>query len=268
MSGCLPPPRKILYTKLVIFICYFLGALINAIAPGNFLRQQTSEGDGLQLFASLKNSFLVYESNFRWLFHSTNFSLILLLILLCGIFLYRNITIKNIAGYTFISIAGIIAPFVVIFPAVLGYNVPWIPNRCVFIVIVVMSVAFSNLTLILSYHIMHAVTDTNRSLVAVITLMLAFVTASTNSYTSLDIMTRKLNDEINDGMIPDYYSSYMDMIHLFEASEGSDLRLNPAQVPAAIDNFYCFTLSDDYEDRTNSAISYFYHLNSVSLISE
>ena len=116
--------KKLPYIKLVIFVCYFSGALINAIAPGNFLRQQTSEGNGLQIFASLKNSFLVYESNFRWLFHSTNFSLILLLVLLCGFFLYRGIIIKNIAGYTFISFAGIIAPFVVIFPAVLGYNVP------------------------------------------------------------------------------------------------------------------------------------------------
>ena len=81
-------------------------------------------------------------------------------------------------------------------------------------------------------------------------------------------MTRKLNDGINDGSIPDYYSSYMDMIHLFEASEGSDLRLDSAQVPSTIDNFYCFTLSDDPEGRTNKAISYFYHLNSVSKIAE
>lgn len=260
--------KKLPYIKLVIFICYFSGALINAIAPGNFLRQQTSEGDGLQLFASLKNSFLVYESNFRWLFHSTNFSLILLLILLCGVFLYKNISVKNITGYTFVSIAGIIAPFVVIFPAVLGYNVPWIPNRCVFVVIVVMSVAFSNLTLILSYHIMRTITDSNRSLIVIVILMLAFVTASANSYTLADCMTRKLHDELIDGTIPNYYSSYMDMIHLFEASEGADLRLDPAQVPAAIDNFYYFTLSADPDNRTNNAISYFYHLNSVSQTGE
>lgn len=115
---------------------------------------------------------------------------------------------------------------------------------------------------------MHAVTDTNKALIVITTLMLSFVTTFTNSYTSLDIMTRKLNDGINDGSIPDYYSSYMDMIHLFEASEGSDLRLDSAQVPSTIDNFYCFTLSDDPEGRTNKAISYFYHLNSVSKIAE
>ena len=60
----------------------------------------------------------------------------------------------------------------------------------------------------------------------------------------------------------------MDMIHLFETSEGADLRLDPAQVPAAIDNFYYFTLSADPDNRTNNAISYFYHLNSVSQTGE
>lgn len=254
--------------QLAIFAFYFTGALINTIAPGNFLRQQTSEGNGLQLLVSLKNSMLVYESNFRWLFHSTNFYFILLLILLCGISLYKNITIQNISAYTLISIAGIIAPLVVIFPVVLGYNVPWIPDRCVFVVIVVMTLSFSNLTLILSYHIMHTIAEANKALMVIITLMLSLVAAFSSTYTLEDCITRKLHDELKDGTIPGYYSSYLNMIHLFEDSEGTDLRLDSTQIPSEIDNFYCFTLSEESDDRVNSAIAYLYGLNSLSRVDE
>lgn len=259
--------RKISVARLTIFASYFVGALINAAAPGNFIRQETSEGEGLQIIDALKNSFLVYESNLRWLFHSTNFSLILLVVLLCGLFLYEKIKVDTM-GYTLVSVVAAFVPLLIIFPAVLGYNVPWIPNRCVFVVIVAISLIYINLALVAGYYIMHVITEANRPLITVITIMLIFVTASLNNYTSSDYMPRKLYEEISDGTLPNYYAAYVDMIHRFESSQGTDLRLAQSEVPEEIDNFYCFNLSDDPDSRTNVAISYIYQLNSVSRISE
>ena len=129
-----------------------------------------------------------------------------------------------------------------------------------------MTLSFSNLTLVLGYHIMHTITETNKVLIVIVTLMLSFVTAFSSSYTSADCVTRKLNDELSDGTIPGYYSSNLDMIHLF--SEGADLLLNSTQIPAEIDNFYCFTLSGDADSLVNNAIVYFYGLNSLSRADE
>lgn len=203
----------------------------------------------------------------KWLFSNTNFSLILLIVLICDLFLYEKIAVSTLE-YTLISVAAAFSRLLVIFPAVLGYNVPWIPIRCVFVVIVTISLVYVNLALVGGYCIMRVVTEANRPLITVVAIMLIFVTASVNNCTSSDYLPRKLHEELSDGTIPNYYAAYVDIIHRFENSQGTDLRLEQSEISEEIDNFYCFTLYDDPENYTNIAISYIYQLNSVSRVAE
>lgn len=92
----------------------------------------------MQIITPLKYTYVVYESNLRWLFSKTNFPIVFLIIMICGMFMYKKINI-NLRTYTIVGLFSIIVPFIVIFPVVLGYNLPWIPNRCVFIVLISMA---------------------------------------------------------------------------------------------------------------------------------
>lgn len=56
----------------------------------------------------------------------------------------------------------------------------------------------------------------------------------------------------------------MDMLYLIEEARGTDLILNPADIPEAIENFYCFDLSEEPDKRLNRAIAYIYGLDSIA----
>lgn len=263
---CLPSREN-----LILFICYVTGALINTIAPGNFLRQQTSDGEGMHLFTACKNAFLVYESNIRWLFNNMNIALVLLIAFLCGLFLYHHLQHHTASAYTIVSIAALLIPFIIIYPAVLGYNLAWIPNRCVFVVVIAIALTFVNLAVVAGMWAMHAIEMSigvaGRSLIVLITLLLAFVTASLDDFDSLSCIPRTLADAHSVGTVQNYYTAYLDMLDQFEAAEG-DLIVDPSLIPEPIDNLYCFQLSTDAESQTNSAIAHIYGLNSIRLYSE
>lgn len=254
--------KKIKIPYLLFFLSYLSGAVINTISPGNFIRQATSEGEGIQIIDSLKNTYIVYESNLRWIFNRTNFSLILLIILICGMFLYQKVNV-NMKNYTIVSLCAVFVPCIVIFPVVLGYNLPWIPNRCVFIVLLSMTFVYCNLALVAGYWIIEIVSEKNRVIIAVMAAMLIFVTESVNTYYISDCSTGKVFVALLNGTIPDYYAQYIDMIHHFEESQGTDLIVEQSEIPEAIEDFYCFDLSDDIDNRTNRAIANIYHLNSI-----
>lgn len=304
---CLPSREN-----LILFICYAAGALINTIAPGNFLRQQTSDGEGMHLFTACKNAFLVYESNIRWLFNNMNIALVLLIAFLCGLFLYHKLfqvdtqnaqseicsasssesspkratpicacantstssdveTADCTHSYTIVSIAALLIPFIIIYPAVLGYNLAWIPNRCVFVVVIAIALTFVNLAVVAGMWAMHAIETSvgvaGRSLIVMITLLLAFVTASLDDFDSLSCIPRTLADAHSVGTVQNYYTAYLDMLDQFEAAEG-DLIVDPSLIPEPIDYLYCFQLSADAESQTSSAIAHIYGLNSIRLYSE
>lgn len=255
--------KKVTWMKWSVFAVYVLGALVNTVAPGNFIRQKTSDGEGLHILASIKNSLLLYESHFHWIFSKTNFSIILLIIIICGMILYGKMEIKYIE-YTLVSLGAVFIPLVGIFPVVLGYNVPWMPNRCEFVVVTLIVLIFVNLAFVAGWWMIKIVSESNRKLMVVISVLLIFVTSSVNNYSIHDYTTIRICEELVDGTIPDYYGKYVNMLQRFKDAEEVDLRLDQSEIPEAIDNFYCFDLSDNPDNRTNQAIAYIYGLNSIA----
>ena len=255
--------KKVNLTYLSIFIVYLVGAVVNVAAPGNYIRQQTSEGEGMQLLHSLFNTYQVFESNLIWIFHRTNFGLVLLIILVCGMFLYGKINV-NMVGYTIVSILSLAVPAAVIFPVVLGYNVPWMPNRCVFILLITFVLIFGNLAMITGWWIVEAVSEKNRILIMIMAALLIFTTETVNGYSVSDYSSIKIFKGLCKGTIPNYYDEYVDMLHIISGGQGTDLILEPSDIPEAIENFYCFDLSEEPDERLNMAIAYIYHLNSIA----
>lgn len=255
--------KKVSCVYLTVLAVYFAGAVINVAAPGNYIRQKTSEGEGLQVFSSFINTCRVYESNLHWIFKRTDFGLVLLVILICGMFLHGKIK-ADMVKYTIVSVMAVVAPFIIIFPVVLGYGVPWMPNRCVFVLLVSFIFVFGNMGLIGGWWIVEIVSIKSRTIVIVMTVLLIFATGTVNEYRPSDYSSIKIFKKLCTGTLQNYYNEYIDMLSLIEEAQGTDLVLFSEDIPEPIDDFYCFELSEETDSRMNSAIADIYHLNSIA----
>lgn len=248
---------------LSVFTVYLVGALLNAAAPGNFIRQKTSEGGGMHLTGALFHTYQVYESNLHWVFNRTNFGIVLLIVLICGMFLQGKMRVDR-NRYTIVSVLALLIPGIAIFPVVLGYNLSWMPNRCVFILLLVMVLIFYNLALLAGWWIVETVLTKNRRTVAVMTFLLIFALGTVNGYHFSDYASTRVFKKLCKGTIQNYHREYIDMLHLIKLGKGTDFVLEPSDIPEPIEDFYCFDLSTETDERMNKAIAYIYQLNSIA----
>ncbi|MCQ2520938.1 MAG: DUF6056 family protein [Lachnospiraceae bacterium] len=119
---------------LVTFLISLAGAILNAAAPGNYIRHAAQGSEAkLSLLSALKKSvFCVLEEN-EWLLYETSFLVIIFIAFLLGRFIKKRIDKKEaIISAMYI----VLLPVVTIFPVILGYNavsVSELPDRVLFI---------------------------------------------------------------------------------------------------------------------------------------
>lgn len=101
-----------------VFLSALAGALLNALAPGNFVRHEEF-GGGLDLFGAALNSLRFLYRQVLWLLGGTSFPVFLVLALLLGVFICKRL---SPAALTLCGIAALATPVITIFPVLLGYN--------------------------------------------------------------------------------------------------------------------------------------------------
>lgn len=80
----------------IVFLGGFLGALINSVAPGNFLRHNVIDTSGLHVLDSISMSFTVAASEIQWLFFETLAILFLIMCAILGGGILKDINYRNI----------------------------------------------------------------------------------------------------------------------------------------------------------------------------
>ena len=73
------------------------------------------------------------------------------------------------------------------------------------------------------------------------TVLLMFVTVSVNTYTTSDYSSKNVFIELLNGTIPGYYAQYVDMLHYFEESQGTNLIVDQSHIPEAIETSIVLT---------------------------
>lgn len=137
--------RTVSIKNIVVTVAGIIGALINTIAPGNFSRHTYTSGDGaFLLLQSVKWAVKNVLSEMERLTKETMFSVMLIAMILLGIYLSKNLQ-PIIKTYGVISILALATGFVAAFPVALGYAGPAFPNRCCFILDVVLVLSLLNL---------------------------------------------------------------------------------------------------------------------------
>lgn len=260
--------KKIIKSDFIVFGIWFIGALINALAPGNFVRHGVIDDTGLHLRDSIHDAIYMMDIRLQWFINNTNIAWILLVFIIIGIYVGKK-TDFNHKSYYICSILGIAAPILVAFPIGMGYSAQYIPNRCAFLIDFSILLSFLNLFFALGICISGKLEETNRKTVITLLFIMLSVTWMYDNYRLKSMVVLNINKQFEDGIYQNYYDRMIDVYHIFEEGEkGTDLVMKRKDIPEDIEYFNNFTLSDNPDYWVNTYIAKYYGLNSVVLEKE
>ena len=250
---------RISWGNLCITAAGIAGALINAAAPGNFSRHTETAGESLLLLKAMKWSVKNVLAETQRLAESPFFAVLILSMIFVGIYLSGKLG-EKLAAYTFVSVLSLFTGIVTAFPVAVGYSGPYFPNRCCFILDVVLGVTLFNLAVLTG-----CVLDRwgglreNRSACAVLAVvLLTAVLLSPASLADSPVMT--VSRSLRSGSYSEYYEACTALYDYLENCEETDVVL---EMPEYIENFECFYLDEDENAWVNQGLAQYYHKDSV-----
>ncbi len=132
--------KKINKTLALAFLIVFIGAFINAIAPGNFARQSVDSPDGANIFLVLFYSFEFTVQTFKNFVMSSYLPAICLIIILILSYRSKNSIEAKVNPLCFWAL-DVFTVFIMHFPYALGYNTDlFVVERVAFVIYVVASI--------------------------------------------------------------------------------------------------------------------------------
>lgn len=259
--------RKISVRNIMITAAGIVGALVNTIAPGNFSRHTYNSGGdshAWRLLQSVKWAVKTVWGETGRLTKETMFGVMLLAMILIGIRLSKKLG-NTLPSYGMISVLALAAGYVTAFPVALGYGGPEFPNRCYFILDVVLVLSLLNFALFIGVCLDRwAGLCENRSALAVLYVVL-FATVLLAPETLSDSALIAVAESEHNGSYADYYKRCIEIYDYLEQCTEDDVVVD---VPAYIENFECFYLDEDPEGWVNVGMAEYYHKNSVRRMAE
>lgn len=252
--------RKISVRNIVVTVVGIIGALINVIAPGNFSRHTQNSGDGsFMLLQSVKWTVKNVWAETERLTKETMFGVMLVAMLLIGIYLSSKLQ-GILREYGVISVLALAIGYVTALPVAVGYAGPLFPNRCYFILDVVLAATLLNFALFIGCCLDRwAGLRENKSACAVLLIVLfAVFLAAPESISESSLMTQA--QSMHNGTYQDYYEECVALYDYLENCEEDNVVL---PMPGWIDNFACFYFDEDETSWVNVGIAEYYGKESV-----
>lgn len=256
--------KKFSAMNLVVALIYFVGAFINGIAPGNYIRHELYE-DGIHPIASVGLTVREYFREMLLLITNAQFLVIFLLLILCGAVLYMKLQ-SDMKIYTVMSILLLAAPAAAVFPVILGCGGDVsIPNRALFIINSVMVLACSNLAVTAGCWI--AALMRKKALKpgwllcpAAVLLFVLLIDVFIISDVRDTVMVKTFKN-LYRGKIQEYYADCKEMYDYLAQSSEADVVLE--DYPERVEGFGVFQLYSDPNEWVNTRVADYYYKNSV-----
>lgn len=253
--------RKISVSNIAVTAAGIAGALVNTAAPGNFSRHTYSSGGGhsWRLVQSVKWAVKNVWSETERITKETMFGVMILAMLILGIFLYERLQ-SVLKIYGLISVLGLVCGYVTAFPVAFGYSGPAFPNRCCFILDVVLVISLLNFAVFAGCCLEQwAGLRANRSACAVLGVLL-FMTFLLSPERISDSALIAVAESKHNGSYENYYERCKALYEYLEDCPEQDVVL---EMPDYIENFECFYLDEDESGWVNVAIAQYYDKNFV-----
>lgn len=251
---------KISRRNMIVNGAGIAGALINVIAPGNFSRHTyNSGGNSWRVVQSVKWTVKTVWSEIGRLTKETMFGVMLILMILAGIYFSNKLQlIFNVYGL--ISVLALATGYVTAFPVAFGYSGPEFPNRCYFILDVVLALSLLNFAVFIGCSLdRFAGLCTDRKAWAVL-FIVAFASFLFAPQSVADSAIISMAKSMHNGSYRNYYEECGQVYDYLANCPEEDVAV---YVPEYIDNFECFYLDEDADGWVNVGVAKFYHKNSV-----
>ncbi|WP_027216049.1 DUF6056 family protein [Butyrivibrio fibrisolvens] len=253
--------KRISKNKLVVFISMLIGALINALAPGNFVRQANTDGAKLSIFGAIVKAFVFTIDRWQVLL-GYNFLLLLIIVFLCGLVVRNKDSKINFIKVGF-SLLGLLTPIVSAFPYALGTGGEGIADRCAFVfdLGIILSSFFC---CFLFGNIVAMVTEYRfNKYIIVVVLIISVIYCKYDGYGVYDCKTYELTKMNISGDLYNHYRAHVNFYEWLRTQEGEDVAITPEHCPYGIDNVHNLFISTDPDNWVNRAISRYYGVKSI-----
>ena len=241
----------------------FLSALINALAPGNYVRHSYMD-DSINPVIAIKQAVNICDSEIEWLLDCW-FGTIIILVIICGICVFGDIK-DQIKKYSIISILALAMPVIAVFPVRLGYSSgDYFPNRCQFVLDLTLIIVLLNLAFVIGCYIGLWYASDKKTIIA-ICLASAFTTLLVNYHPIRDLVIVQQSSEILNGNVKKYYDKCQKIYQYLDGCGYIDVVIE--DYPDTIEGFGSMGLSDDAENWVNVAVAQFYGVKSINIESE
>lgn len=255
--------RKI---AIICFVSALAGGIINAVAPGNFIRHGTDVYPSVFRTLSLANYHVKQEIQ-ELLFYSP------FILLLCIFFVFMLKTIRNprpIKGWQLVVFGGVVVLGAVIvnYPVCLGYMENYFPDRCVWVQNFVIYFGAFGWTACLAEWIKGKFYDLEIKRDTIICICISFLLYGCNLCTIRDISDYPTIDMIKQlvsGELVAYVDYWEDVLEEIENSEDRDVIVIREEIRS---NAFIKDpdISTDKEYETNVAIAQYYGKDSVCIM--
>lgn len=256
--------KKLSVTNIAVALIYLIGALVNVIAPGNYVRHAQFD-ESIHPMTIIFPTIKQYFQEIELIITNDQFCVIFLLLILCGAVLYGKLQ-SNIKHYTVISVLLLITPMVTIFPVMLGYggNAD-MPNRVLFIINTVTVLVYSNLAVVAGYWIAvfmkaTAIRSAWLKCPLAILLLIFLVRAFIVSDVRDTVMIETLKD-LYHGKIQEYYAECKGIYEYLAESNETDVVIE--NYPQRVENFGVFQLYSNPDEWVNTCVAKYYYKDSV-----
>lgn len=259
--------KRISVARWSVFLSALAGALINTIAPGNYVRYESGGESELHFLRAISATLLTVKSELDWLLTKTSFVFILLLMFVVGIFAGQHLQYKK---YKVILFSGMLlaTPFVTMFPVALAYDASYFPNRCQYILDIVLMGTFMFGAAALGVLLKDIYTTYKErvQLMVIFTGIALAIFVSNETYDLSELNMFKTKVALDSGSIQNYGKNCIEMYEYIEASEEKDVVI--PKLPLTLPTYTKVLITDDPTFWINEALAVYFDKNSIRAVYE
>lgn len=251
----------------VPFGAAFLGAVVNTLAPGNYVRHDLITAEGLQIGDALINTVYIMYGRLYSLLHGT--LLPCLTVFLALVFLrtkqkYEELQLNPV----WIWIGIFCGAYISVFPVMLGYNAATTISRAMFILdlMLVIGVFFATMHTVIWMKRWSRVLSSMKGIGITLTIILIGLFVNGRNLDFRSMIIPKMIEEQRNGVMRECRDLHMEIIQTIKESKEDDVIIEVKRLNSAI--LKGSGLSDNKEHWINMGIASFYDKNSIIVLAK
>lgn len=260
--------RSVKRKDFIIFGIAVLGALINTVAPGNYVRHEVIDDTGLHFGTTMIYTVLEVLQTVEDVLFNTPCVLLILVAGMIGAIIGKTKKMLDKKVACAISFFCAVTPFVTCFPVFLGYSMlDEFPNRCKFIEMIVIICGFIFVAAIWGCIMSEKIYLLHKGETFIgIVLFLILVSAINPAWRASQSVSAQMWKEIAKGSYKEYYERVNEIYDLVENDSNENVFIY--QMPEEAPHFPTLKLREDMSYWINTGCAGYFGKASVQTVSD